>query len=417
MKILQITKYHYLRGGAERVFFNTMALLQKHGHEVVPFCVQHPDNLPTPWDKYFAKADELRNMGTMDRIRNIGRFFINHDAASKLDELLDVWKPDVAHLHNIFNGLSLAILPVLKKHGIPVVITCHDVRFMCPSDAFDFSSAVCRNCHRTGFISCVMRNCQKSPVTSVMGMLEMIHKDHFFHYDKFIDKYILLNSIYQGVFAKRHKYFGTKGEVLYNFIEMNNELTPRRGDYVLFAGRMTKEKGVELLLGAAAKLPGIKFIFAGSGPLEDMVRNSGLRNVECTGWIEGQELRNLIDNCAWAVIPSCCIDNNPMSLIEANAHYKPTIAAKIGGIPEIVQHGKTGFLFVAGDEQSLVATLKKAKSLSDEQYYAMANAAYHYAQENFSAPHHYKRLMEIYNAAIASHTGGQCTSSPSGQAM
>lgn len=399
MKILQVTKYYYLRGGAERVFFNTIDLLRSHGHEVVPFCVHHPENLSTEWDKYFADADELRDMGTLDRIKNIGRFFINKDAAAKLDRLLTDWKPDVAHLHNIFNGLSLAILPVLKKHGVPVVITCHDTRFMCPSPDFDMTSRACRNCNRTGFLNCVFRNCQKSAVTSVMGMLEMLHKDHFFNYDRYIDRYILLNGIYQGVFAKRHKCFAEKGEVLYNFINMDERVKPAKGDYVLFTGRMTHEKGVDLLLKAAAKLPGVEFKFAGSGPLEEKVRTSGLKNVEALGWVSGQALNDLIDGCSWAVIPSCCSDNNPMSLIEVNARCKPVIAAKIGGIPEIVQHGSTGFLFVAGDEQSLVATLKKAKSLKPERYFEMAENAHAFAEANFSAPHHYERLMEIYASA------------------
>lgn len=400
MKILQITKYHYLRGGAERVFFNTIDLLRSHGHEVVPFCVHHPDNLPSEWDKYFADADELRDMGTLEKVKNIGRFFINHDAADKLDSLLDVFKPDIVHLHNIFNGLSLAILPILKKHGLPVVITCHDTRFLCPSPNFDLGSGVCRNCNRTGYMNCVVRNCQKSLVTSIMGMLEMLHKDHFFKYDRYIDRYILLNGIYQNAFAKRHSYFKDKGDVLYNFINMESELKPRKGGYLLFTGRMTKEKGVELLLGAAAKLPGLKFKFAGTGPLEDAVRNCGLRNVEALGWVEGEALNKIIDGCSWAVIPSCCIDNNPMSLIEANARCKPVIAAKIGGIPEIVQHGKTGFLFLAEDENSLVATIKKAKALTDEQYLEMARNAYDFAHANFSAPHHYERLMDIYRKAI-----------------
>lgn len=401
VKILQVNKYHYLRGGAERVFFNTMDLLKRHGNEVVPFCIRHPKNLSDPYDEYFAKAPEIRDMGFLKRMASIRRFFMNKDAARSLDRLLTKEKFDVAHLHNIFNGLSLAILPVLARHGVPAVITLHDMRMMCPAACFDFDKKRCVNCNRSLFINCVLHDCQKSLPISVMGMMEMNHKDHFFNYDKYISRYILLNHKYLDFFASRHPYFSQKGEVLFNFVEMPEDVEPHRGGYMLFVGRMVEEKGVLTLLKAAARLQDIKFKFAGTGPMEQVVRESGLKNVEALGFVSGDALTDLISDCDFCIVPSECMENNPMAVIEGNALGKPTIGAEIGGVPEIICDGTTGYLFKPGDVDELTEKIRTGAALDDEEYCQMSMNAFVFAKENFSSLHHYNELMRIYNEAIA----------------
>ncbi len=410
MKILQINKYHYMRAGAERVFFNTMELLRDHGHEVVPFCVQHPLNLPSPYDNYFPKADEIRAMGTLRRIGAMRRFIHNPRAAHQLDRLLTDFKPDVAHLHNIFNGLSLAILPVLKRHGVPVVITLHDVRFMCPSSNLDMDAGRCINCHKTGFLKCVLHNCQDSLPVSVMGMVEMLHKEHLFHYDRYIDKYILLNKKFQDFFARRHPWFRTKGEVLHNFLSHftagQTPAEPHRGKYMLFAGRLSTEKGIDFALEAAKPLTDIEFRFAGDGPLRNTLETSGLRNVRVLGHLDSQSLREQIAGAEWILVPSNWMENNPMAVIEANAMAKPVIASKMGGIPEIVNHNITGLLFDIHTPGALTQAIKTARTMSDADYRQIAQNALVYAQENFSATHHYEALMRIYASAGATTDEG-----------
>lgn len=405
MKILQINKYHYLRGGAERVFFNTMDLLSEHGHEVVPFCVRHSLNLPSPYDSYFPKADEIRAMGTLRRIGSMGRFIHNPRSARQLERLLSDFRPDVAHLHNIFNGLSLSILPILKRHGIPVVITLHDVRFMCPAATLDMDTPRCINCHKTGFIKCVMHNCQNSIPISVMGMIEMLHKEHIVHYDKFIDKYILLNRKFQDFFARRHPWFKTKGVVLYNFLSHftagNTLPEPKRGHYLLFAGRLTPEKGICHILESAKALPDVEFRIAGDGPLRNVLETSGLKNVHLLGHLDSASLRDQIEEAGWVLVPSDCMENNPMAVIEANAMAKPVIASNMGGIPEIVSHNTTGLLFDIHKPGALTEMIKQGLEMTDADYLQMAQNALVYAQENFSASHHYDALMNIYRSVGA----------------
>lgn len=400
MKILQATKYHYRRAGAESVFFNTMDLLNSHGHQTVPFTIRHPLNIPSKYDKFFAYAPEIRDMGTLDRVKSIPRFFVNKDAVRKLDELLEQEKPDIAHLHNIFNGLSLSILPVFAKHKVPVVITVHDPRFICPSAYFNLKGKKCDDCKKGLYTNCMAQNCMDSRAISIMSSLEMIHKEFFFNYDKYISRYIFLNQNYMDMFAQRHEYFRKKGDILFNFIPMPPKAEAKRGDYMLFFGRMTPEKGILTLLRAAEKNPDVKFKFAGRGIMEDVVRQSGLPNVEALGFVSGQPLEDLVRNASFILVPSEWMENNPMSVIEANGYGKPTISAAIGGVPEIVINGKTGFLFTPGDVDELSASIRHATDMSNKEYENMSDDTYQFAVDNFSPEAHYKRLMKIYEKAI-----------------
>lgn len=160
MKILLINKYYYLKGGADSVFFNTKKILEENGHTVVPFCTQHPKNEKGEENLSFVNAPEIRCLGAVGKIKSVGRFIWNRKAAQKLEKLIVKERPDVAHIHNIFNGLSLSILPVLKKYHIPVVVTLHDTRFICPSSYFNLRGRHCDRCLKiTKGLNCGLHKC------------------------------------------------------------------------------------------------------------------------------------------------------------------------------------------------------------------------------------------------------------------
>lgn len=398
MKILQINKYHYLRGGSERVFFNTVDLLERHGHDVAVFATRHPQNTPSPYDNYFAHAPEIRDLGTLGKIQAIPRFFRNRDAERSLDRLLADFKPDVAHLHNIFNGLGLGILPVLKRHGVKVVITLHDLRMLCPSAKFNMPGMPCDACSRSLFSRCLANKCcEGSLLLSAMGMAEMIHKEHLMHYDRYIDSYIFLNNTFRDLAATRHGYFADKGEVLFNFNPHLDPEEPKRGEYVLFYGRMSPEKGTRTLLEAARRLPDVKFKFVGIGEELETARRLALPNVEIAGFLSGDDLERAIKDASFVTVPSECMENNPMTVVEGFSHSKPVVASRIGGIPDIVADGLTGFLAEPFDADSLTDALRRAAGLSDNRYLEMASNARKFAADNFAPEAHYNRLLQIYS--------------------
>lgn len=403
MRILQINKYHYIKGGADTVFFNTIDLLRTKGHIVAPFCTLNAKNIPSDYDRYFAYAPELRDQGVVGKLKGVPRFFSNADAVKRLEELIGDFKPDVAQLHNIFNGISLAILPVLKRHNIPVVFSMHDTRFICPSSYFLQRGKACENCLKWGGMNCGLRRCyQDNLLNSWMCAFEMLHKEYLFNYDKYIDRYIFASHRFWGFHKQRHSYFHDKGMVLYNFLPGIKNVVPssKRGDYLLYYGRVTAEKGIATLVEAMRSLPHLKLKVAGTGPLLEPLSALGLKNVEFMGFLSGKELFDTVRNASFVIVPSECEENNPLTVIEAYAYGKPVIGAKIGGVPEIITPD-TGFLFTSKDAKTLTEAIEAASAVGDGKYALMSKAARTFADEHFDADKYYERLMTVYQQVIS----------------
>lgn len=402
MRILLINKYHYIKGGADTVFFNTSTLLQSHGHEVVEFCTQNPKNLPSKYEQYFAYAPELRDLGLWGKLRNLPKFFINKNAIKQLERLITDLKPDVAHIHNIFNGISLAILPVLKKHQIPTVITIHDTRFICPSSLFNSRGKLCETCLKRGGINCGIYKCyQNNLINSWMCAFEMLHKEYLFDYNEYIDKYIFVSHKFKDHHQLRHSYFQSKGCVLYNFLPNLSKITPKyeKGKYLFFYGRITEEKGITTLIETMKHLPHLQLRIAGTGQLLNHLKALNLKNVIFLGFKSGEELFNELRNSSFVIVPSECEENNPLTIIESYAHGKPVIGSRIGGIPEII-NDNTGFLFETSNKESLIKAINRAMNISNEEYYEMSVNARKFAETHFDANNHYYKLTSIYQEVI-----------------
>ncbi len=403
MKILQVNKYNYQRGGSEAVFFNTTRLLEAHGHTVVKCAIKHPLNEPDPHEDYFIDYPEIRDLAGIDKVKSIARFIANKKAATAIDRLLTAERPDVAHLHNIFNSFSLTILPVLKQHGVPVVITIHDTRFICPSTRFNLRGSLCDNCLKWGCANCALHRCYEGSFAhSMMCALEMFYKEKIVDYDRYIDRYIFVSRRYKDFHAARHSFFATKGEVLYNFsTQIERDTHKHSGSrYLLYYGRVVREKGVETLVNAMAHLPQYKLKVVGRGPLLDSLKQKHLPNVEFVGYKTGNDLFDLVRNATYVVVPSQWEENNPMTIIEAYSHGIPVLGSRIGGIPEIIEEGRTGFTFDAFDIDDLMCTIATAMQVSSEQYDFLSASAHSFARQHFASDTHYSHLMDIYNSVI-----------------
>lgn len=404
MNILQINKYHYNRGGSEKVFFNIMELLKERGHNVAPFSVVHPQNLPSEYDHFFVDAPELRDLSLIGKIKGLPRFFYNKRAAHNLQLLIDEFKPDIAHLHNIFNGLSLSILPVLARNNIPVVITLHDVRFICPTMEYNHYPERCRNCLKLGGIKCGIYHCyENSLVNSWMTAFEMFHKEYLFDYDGYIDRYHHVSQHYFDSYVKHHSYFGEKGVVIRHYVPQLDSITPNytKGKYILYFGRVNEEKGVETLVEAMRHCPDIMLKIAGTGPLLEKLQAMQVPNVEYLGFVSGQPLEDTIDGASFVVAPSICEDNNPTSACEAMAFGKPLIGSE--KIAELITPS-SGFIFQSGDVNALAETIKEADALSIIDYSQMAHEARNYAERIlFNREGYYQQLTKLYDDAMAHH--------------
>lgn len=404
MKILLINACHYLRGGSETVYFNTARLLKDKGHEVYFFSTSDPQDLVSEFNKYFTSISSYRNLSLLEKITNMPSYIYNREAVEKLERLLSDYKPDVAHVHLFYAVLSVSILKVLKKHGIPVVHTVHDYRLICPVNTFiDRHDRICEMCRDKHFIHCTIKRCKDGNLfQSMIVTLEAYFWKYFESPIKYIDHYIFVSNFSLQKHLDFNEKFRGKYTQLYNFTNVRSNRDIVKGDYFLYFGRLSKEKGVKTLISTFSKIKDKKLKIAGNGPLRGLVEDSAKenQNIEYVGFKTGSDLESLIRNAYFVILPSECYENNPLSLIEAFNSGKPVIGAEIAGIPELIENGKNGFLFKSGSSESLELVLKSASTISEEDYLNYSLTAFGVAQSKFSVENHYLKLMQVYHNVL-----------------
>ncbi|MFA5318034.1 MAG: glycosyltransferase family 4 protein [Patescibacteria group bacterium] len=369
MKILQINKFHYLRGGAERCYFETGRILEEHGHEVACFSMDHPENIESRRSKYFsAHIDFYAKQNLFKKIIIAFNILYNRKAAKNLEKLIKEFQPDVAHLHNIYHQLSPSIIWTLKKNKIPMVMTLHDYKLISPAyNLFSNGKIYERACggkfYRCFFDKCVNDSYSASLVVMVEAYLH-----------KFLKTYYKVDAFIAPTKSLRDKFyqFGFKPEIFYlpNPLKVKNEIKNAETDFfgeefVLYAGRLAKEKGVDILIQAAALQKNkINITIAGEGPerenLQKLAHDLKLENrVKFTGFLNEEKLNFYRKNALAVVVPSICHENGPYSLREALALTKVTISAKVDGISELVKDG-VGLCYEPHNAEQLAALLDKA---------------------------------------------------------
>lgn len=403
MNILQIDKYFYLKGGAETVFFNTIDLLKENGHHVVPFCLKSKKNRESEYSKYFVDFPELSESSTFTKIKNISNFFYNTDSVKKLETLIQNEKPDIAHIHLLFNGISVSILPLLKKHNIPIVMTVHDYRLICPAYTFrNGKEEICESCLKNKrYIQCFTNKCSKGNLTnSLLLSLDSYFRDTFYNPLDYIDKFIFVSKFSQSKHIEANIKYKEKSVHLYNFTSDRQTNIEEKKNYLLYIGRISEEKGIQTLIKAQQLVPNVDIKIVGTGPLlNDLKKN--YPNVSFLGFKEGKVLEQLIKEAKFTIVPSEWYENNPLSVIESMMSGTPVIGSNIAGIPELIKDKHDGFLFQTRNFNNLAEVIKEAISLSKEDYKKMSDSAYKFAIENFSKEAHYKRLKEIYLETIS----------------
>ena len=386
MKILEIDKYYYLKGGAETVFFNTMQLLRDNGNEVIPFCLANNKNRSSVYSNYFVNFPELSESSLCTRIKYLSSFFYNKESARKLEQLIVKEKPDIAHIHLLFNGISVSILPVLKKYRIPVVMTVHDYRLICPAYTFtDGKQCLCEKCLTTkNYWQCAVNKCSNgSFVNSLLLALEMYYRRWSYEPINYIDKFIFVSNFSWQKHIQASADFQKKGVHLYNFTREKHSAPKRTKDYFLYFGRISAEKGLQTLMNAAKMMPSILFKVAGTGPLLSYFEKQNISNVSFVGFKQGKDLDDLIAGAKFVIVPSEWYENNPLSIIESMMAKTPVIGSCIGGIPELISHKVSGFLFEPKNCTALKNVLSQAMELNDQEYEQMCQNAYKFAQNNF----------------------------------
>jgi glycosyltransferase involved in cell wall biosynthesis len=405
LRVLQVNKYHYLKGGAERYYFELSRMLEERGHDVVPFSMQDPENQPTEYAEFFVSPSDFdRRVRFADRLGAAVRVVYSVEARRKIEALVDRVRPDVAHLHNIAHQLSPSILYGLKAKGVPVVQTLHDYKLVCPNYQMFVGGEVCERCRGGRYYRAVVHRCMHgSTAKSLNVCVEAYLHAALGTYRRLVDLFvapsrsIMDRMIAHGVAPSRIVH------VPHAIALEGYEPSYESGAHAAYVGRLADGKGVDVVLRAAARVRGVRFVIAGTGPLADELTaraaNMGLDNVEFLGYVTGDALRAAFSGAFCVIMPSECLENSPITVFESFAFGKPVVGASIGGIPELIVEGETGLLFDPGDDAGLAESVE---ALAGDRRRAaeMGRAARARLERAHSPEVHCRRILGIYERVI-----------------
>lgn len=444
MRILLVNKYFYRKGGAETYFFALSEGLRALGHDVAFFSMQHPNNESSYWSKYFvSEKDYVGDISAFKKVQEASTLIYSFEARRKFEALLEEFKPDVIHMNNVHRQLTLSILdaPYLKKHHVPVVYTAHDYILVCPAYTMvNGHGEVCDACLDKHFMHAVKNVCVKGSRTkSALATMEAEFLKFHHAYSK-IDLIIapsqfMKSKLDEGGFASKivaMQNFLTDSQIAMGARVANThkfeDAQAGARPYFLFFGRLSKEKGIFTLVKAFLQAAGLgkgagsetgagaghnevlpdtwDLHIVGDGPereaIERLIASAGPQaesRIHLLGYKSGEDLQREVGNARFSVLSSEWRENMPYSGLESLAAQTPIIGACIGGIPELVVEGETGFAFKSGNVDDLTKTFLKASLVNEINYQSMQQACAKYVDKRCLQDRYIKQLLDIYEAA------------------
>lgn len=402
-RLLSINAYHYHRGGADNVYLAHADAFERRGWDVCFQSMHHPENIPSRYSEFFSdEIDYAAQVSVFQRLRDAGRIIYSLESKAKMAALLDENDVDLAHVHSIYHHQSPSVLVELRRRGIPVVLTAHDLKLACPSYTMLNHTGVCERCKGGRLWNVVKYRCIKnSAAASALIMVESAFHKTFKLYKNYVDVVITPSNFYR---EKLIEWGWDRNKVVHvnNFVSSFGAVSPKPGRAILYLGRLSPEKGLHTLIEASA-LSGVPVEIAGRGPQEESLKELTAKlnaPVKFHGFLSGEQIPRAIDQARATVLPSEWYENGPMSAIESLFRGKPIIGANIGGIPELIREHQTGWLFQSGDKHSLSNVLQTVSGLKDDDLMSMAAQCIEFAKSAYSEAGYFSRVAEIYSPLL-----------------
>lgn len=358
MKILMVNKFLYPNGGSETYIFKLGTALQEQGHEVQYFGMEHPRRIVGNRVEAYTSNMDFHSGFKLAKLAYPIKTIYSFEARKKIRLVLDDFQPDVCHLNNFNYQLTPSIILEIRKwekqagHKCKIINTAHDSQLVCPNHLMKNPNTgeLCKKCLGGHFVNCAKGKCiHGSFAKSVIGAAEGYFWKWMGVY-KQLDKIICCSRFMKDQ-LDTDPVLAEKTVAIHNFVDPVEPKEVEKKAYVLYFGRYSQEKGIETLVQVAKQLPEIHFVFAGSGPLDHLLE--GVPNIQNVGFQTGETLEMLIRQARFTVYPSEWYENCPFSVMESQMYGTPVLGADIGGIPELIDVGKTGELFESGNVEEL----------------------------------------------------------------
>ena len=380
MKILIVHNNYGKYSGEEAVVDKMATMLQSHKHTVC----------------FYRLTTEGARDTISDKIKGFTAGIYSHTGVKGIKKILRKEKPDIINVHNLYPFISPAALFECKKAGIPVVMTVHNFRLICPTGLFMRNGKPCEQClDRKNEWSCIKYNCEHSIFKSIGYTLRNVYARWTKAYLKNVDMFACITEFQKKKLIEAG-YDKNKITVIPNSIDAPCSYTPITGGYIAYIGRLSYEKGYDLLVEVARKHPEIKFCFAGA---QREQKNTDIpSNVEFAGYLQKDKLLEFIQKARFIVIPSRCYEGFPMAILEAACHGKPAIAPNHGGFTEIIGQGENaiGKLFEPSNTDDLdkqIAELWNNQTLTEE----LGEKAFRKLKEHYDSEVVYKQWETLFN--------------------
>lgn len=396
-------KFHFIRGGTERYLFDLSEGLKKLGHTVINFSTKDKRNFYSEHSDYFIEGSDFSKDLELDDIadaRKALNFIYSFPARKNIECLIERYEPDVAHIHNIYHHISSSIIHSLRKKGIPIVMTVHDYKLICPNYTLFMNNKVCERCKKYNYYNAIIYKCIKnSTLASILACFEMYFCKTLKIYENNIDLFIAPSKFIQNKLVDfgidRERIFYLPYAINLNHFRANFE----PGEYILYFGNIHFRKGVHQLLTVGKQFKHIPIKIIGEGPykeaLQQFISKYSLSNVELLGYRPIEELITFISRALLVIVPSLWYEVMGLSIYEAFASGKCVVASNIGAIPEIVKDDVNGVLFNPLDEQEL---LEKIEYLLNNplKIKELGKNAFEMINEYNNPINHYQTLLSIY---------------------
>ena len=386
-RILVAHNAYLQKGGEDTVVEAETEMLAQRGHPV----------------KVFARTNQA--IRSMSRSSLVAQTVWSSSSSAELLQLLRDFKPDVVHVHNTFPLLSPSIYWAAARHRLPLVQTLHNFRLLCPQAMFLRQGRVCEDCLGRLPWRGILRKCyrdsvaQSAVLTSMLGVHRLIGS-----YQDKVTRYIALNEFCRGKFIEGGLP-ANKILIKPNFVDW--ESSPVLGSdpaqrshptRLLYVGRLSPEKGINVLVDAVRQLGGIELRVAGTGPEADRLENEN--GLKALGALPPENVRTEMTQALALVMPSLWYENFPRTLVEAFACGLPVIGSRLGALAELIEEGRTGLLFEPGNAADLAEKIRWALA-NPNAMRTMGKAARAEYEAKYTAERNYQQLMAIYAEAIA----------------